>query len=458
MPFINLAPYSDIHNLNLDWIIDTMKELVKAWEGYGAKVTATAHLADRPGVEVTGDFKTEVNFDFAIVRGEKGEPGNDGERGEQGVPGPQGAGLQILDTYETIEDLRRAHATGVPGDAYLVGRNNVYVLYIWSTESNDWHEAGSLSSPSPSSESPLMDGEASAGAGLTYSRKDHRHPSDNAKLDKATNDGSKTELYAVAGTEQNVIEVTDVPATGKVVMYDQVRGNVRTQAPIEDNDCVRRVDLKNVEDIVDELTANGVLPVVAESQAPTLIGYPSTGESGLLTFGSNSDGDPTVKVTFDGYSREGEMVDVYDQVAFDKEHFVVQNNHMKLKAQGATLESVYPIGSVYFETNNINPATIFGFGTWELIGSKLAVRENVFGNGNVLALSDGASLYGPYKSNYANSTLFGKTIGTSAESGGSYPGSSVGLGIATKAQLGANPNNSGLIVETETIYSWKRTA
>lgn len=352
MPFINLAPYSDIHNLNLDWIIETMKELVKAWEGYGAKVTATAHLADRPGVEVTGDFKSEVNFDFAIVRGEKGEPGKDGERGERGETGPQGEGLKILDTYETLEDLRRAHATGRPGDAYLVGRNNVYVLYIWSTESNNWHEAGSLSSPSPSSELPLMDGEAAAGVGLTYSRNDHRHPSDNVKLDKATNDGSKTELYAVAGTEQNVIEVTDVPATGKVVMYDQVRGNVRTQEPVEDNDCVRKVDLKNVEDVVDELTANGVLPVVAESQAPTLIGYPSMGESGLLTFGTNSDGDPTVKVTFDGYSRDGEMVDVYDQVSFDKDYFEVSNNHMITKLKTINGEVVNGDGNIAIQADS----------------------------------------------------------------------------------------------------------
>ena len=121
----------------------------------------------------------------------------------------------------------------------------------------------------------------------------------------------------------------------------------------------------------------------------------------------------------------------------------------------------YPIGSVYFSVNDTNPSTILGGGTWELIGSKLAVRENVFGNGKSLALtSDGSSVgtlgYGANTVMYG-SKIYGGNIGSTPNWGFSSGGDK-NTGVPTKANLGSNPQNSGLIVDTETIYSWKRTA
>ena len=121
----------------------------------------------------------------------------------------------------------------------------------------------------------------------------------------------------------------------------------------------------------------------------------------------------------------------------------------------------YPIGSVYFSVNNTNPSTILGGGTWVQIGSKLAVRENVFGNGKSLALtSDGSSVgalgYGANTIMYGSKT-YGGNIG-STPSWGFSSGGDRNTGVPTKAQLGDTPQYSGLIVDTETIYSWKRTA
>ena len=46
-------------------------------------------------------------------------------------------------------------------------------------------------------------------------------------------------------------------------------------------------------------------------------------------------------------------------------------NHLLSKEEAqqtyATLEKVYPIGSIYMSINNTSPAALFGFGTWELI-------------------------------------------------------------------------------------------
>lgn len=129
-----------------------------------------------------------------------------------------------------------------------------------------------------------------------------------------------------------------------------------------------------------------------------------------------------------------------------------------------TLQQVYPVGSVYFSVSNTNPATTFGFGTWELIGSKLAISENVFGNGKGFALTEGSNVY-PLGFNYSRTQYavgpawasVGSANGTTTDTGNIFNNQKV-VGSPTKAQLGANPQNSGLIVDTETIYSWKRTA
>ena len=123
----------------------------------------------------------------------------------------------------------------------------------------------------------------------------------------------------------------------------------------------------------------------------------------------------------------------------------------------------YPIGSVYFSVNNTNPANILGGGTWTLIGNKLAVRENVIGNGFGLALSDGSGDVA-FHFNYnggafaSYSDHVGRRTGAQANGEENRLGKDAIIGLATKNQLGAHPEYSGLIVDTEPIYSWKRTA
>lgn len=208
-------PYTDFHEMNLDWIIKEMKYLVDSWDSFGGAVSAEAHTASDPEVTVTGDLKNGLNFDFGLVQGPRGTTG---AQGPQGEPGPAGNGLEILDVYPTLAALQAAHPTGSPGDAYLVGSGGNYTLYIWSTSSNAWSDGGSLTSPSPSSAAPAMDGIAAAGSSLLYSRGDHVHPSDSSKLDKSSSDG----VYAVESGSQVMLSVSDNALADALVQYDSV--------------------------------------------------------------------------------------------------------------------------------------------------------------------------------------------------------------------------------------------
>lgn len=208
-------PYTNFHEMNLDWIIKEMKNLVDAWEGFSGKVSADAHASTDPEVTVTGDLKEGLFFDFGLVQGPRGITGPQGPQGEQG---PAGNGLEIMDIYPTLAALQAAHPTGSPGDAYLVGSSGSYTLYIWSSSSNAWSDGGSLTSPSPSSTAPAMNGVAAAGSSLLYSRGDHVHPADTSKLDKSSSNG----VYAVQSGAQVMLNVSDNAAADSLVMYDSV--------------------------------------------------------------------------------------------------------------------------------------------------------------------------------------------------------------------------------------------
>lgn len=125
------------------------------------------------------------------------------------------------------------------------------------------------------------------------------------------------------------------------------------------------------------------------------------------------------------------------------------------------IKFMFPIGSVLQNTTNVNPSTYITGTTWTLISSVALASEHVVGNGYTLGLTQGSSDYGlvtdgndglevstgAYGTTYGGS---GKTV-TSVTNGPSF-------GVPTKTQLGANPEKSGLIADTITLYTWERTA
>lgn len=61
----------------------------------------------------------------------------------KGPIGPTGTGISILGSYNTYDDLLKAHPIGNIGDSYLIGDD----LYVWSDNEKKWQDAGTVRGP-----------------------------------------------------------------------------------------------------------------------------------------------------------------------------------------------------------------------------------------------------------------------------------------------------------------------
>lgn len=118
------------------------------------------------------------------------------------------------------------------------------------------------------------------------------------------------------------------------------------------------------------------------------------------------------------------------------------------------------VGMVVSGTNLTTEASVkalYGSGTsWSLISSVMLASEHVFGNGYITAMTDGSTLGGlRSRGDNAAPTLYGQLVGYTTQTGTLAAG---GMGVPTKTELGSNPEYSGLIADTITVYSWERTA
>lgn len=125
------------------------------------------------------------------------------------------------------------------------------------------------------------------------------------------------------------------------------------------------------------------------------------------------------------------------------------------------------VGMVVSGTNLSTEASvqnIYGSSTrWSLLSSVMLASNHVYGNGKTLGVTNGSSL-GGLNSNVSSSNIFTmgntgaygqNTSSTPSTSGNNMWGK---IGVPTKTQVGENHDNTGLIVDTRTVYTWERTA
>ena len=147
----------------------------------------------------------------------------------------------------------------------------------------------------------------------------------------------------------------------------------------------------------------------------------------------------------------------------------------------AALVAIYPVGSIYTNaTNNTNPGTLFGFGTWVAFGAGRVMvgfngsdplfdaAEETGGSKDAIVVSHShtatvtdpghahstALYYRPHSASGAaqqyaqNTTGFGSQISTNSNTTG------ITVSNSTEGSSGTNANLQPYI----TVYMWKRTA
>ncbi len=101
-------------------------------------ISAITGLSEALGAQVT-----QESLDLAVTEAVKMILASGELKGEKGDPGPRGedgAGIQILDSYSSVSELRAEHPKGERGDAYMISGS----LYVWSATSGDWTNAGNI--------------------------------------------------------------------------------------------------------------------------------------------------------------------------------------------------------------------------------------------------------------------------------------------------------------------------
>lgn len=75
--------------------------------------------------------------------GPQGKQGEIGPTGPTGPKGNDGTSVAILGSFDSLDELIKAHPTGSAGQSYLVNSN----LYVWSDESHNWINVGHIRGP-----------------------------------------------------------------------------------------------------------------------------------------------------------------------------------------------------------------------------------------------------------------------------------------------------------------------
>lgn len=91
--------------------------------------------------------KLSLALSASILQGPTGPTGptgpGGGPMGPTGATGPAGTGIEILNSYDSLDDLKTAHPTGAPGEVYAV----LGVLYYWNELSKEWEPIENLHGP-----------------------------------------------------------------------------------------------------------------------------------------------------------------------------------------------------------------------------------------------------------------------------------------------------------------------
>lgn len=141
-------PWTNLHELNLDWIVSKMKELIERVDAFGDRITVgsveTLPAGEAASVVINGNLDDGLTFDFQIPRGNTGATGPQGPQGEtgatgatgpqgpQGPAGADGANSIVRSSQITIDTTASASpiAAGSVGTYYFQIPSSITVSHV----------------------------------------------------------------------------------------------------------------------------------------------------------------------------------------------------------------------------------------------------------------------------------------------------------------------------------------
>lgn len=123
------------------------------------------------------------------------------------MQGKDGTSVNILGSYDSLEELKQAHPTGNVGDAYIVQGN----MYVWSAEDNTWVDVGNIQGPAGTNGKDGENGKSAyqiwLEAGNTGSEQDYL----NSLKGKDGEDGTNQYFYVRYSANENGNPMTSLP-------------------------------------------------------------------------------------------------------------------------------------------------------------------------------------------------------------------------------------------------------
>ena len=256
MAIFNKYPYSNFQEMNLDWILQELKDLTDEWVNFASQFTGltadaqTVPYGSGASVVVTGGGSVPYNFDFSIPAGK-----------DLTITGQPQIRYGISNDPSVIPGVWQASVpTSItPGD-YLWTRvvitysdNTTSTYYTYARQGIDG--AGSVSTvnnigpdgngnitlpiPDPSDNIPLVDViGGSEGVSNDFSRADHRHPTDSSKLDVATGSVGEKNAYIIDGINiQTTMGISSSATANNIASYD-ANGRLNTADPAASSNAV----------------------------------------------------------------------------------------------------------------------------------------------------------------------------------------------------------------------------
>ena len=193
---MNIFPYSNFHDLNLDWLLQQVRQLRTDVDGLIGSATPSD---DTPVMDGAGDPGSSTNY----ARGDHQHPTDTSRAAAadltQEISDRANADTTLQNNINAV-DAKIVLATGAPlmdsssatpGSSTSMARaDHVHPTDTSRASATDLAtltaRVDSFTGSAIASDAmPQMDGVASAGTGGNYSRGDHVHPSDSSKVNKS---------------------------------------------------------------------------------------------------------------------------------------------------------------------------------------------------------------------------------------------------------------------------------